>query len=312
MIIFQFGITILRKAKRLKRQALSASLFLAIPFALLFPSCNFTKPPESTHERLIRETCSQPNRSSPVVSNELAVLLNKVQDDFKDRESRIKNKEAFVFALDQVLTKSKFAQIAECRQGIEGHGYKYMLRFIDPLEKDAVMAVEKTSDKKVILHFNLNKPVQRVLFTYLHEMSHVCQIPEMLGSRSVGDVIRLSMFGEVEAFHNMSLAYREFLSLSSRLCREEGIEKDAPSSPLFEFYIGQENSMTKGSFAQEILHSYMKDTSIYKKFEAELLNLKSPLHEYFSQEDKAKFQMHSLDARLKQLLQRLPISVTEP
>ena len=141
-------------------------------------------------------------------------------------------------------------------------------------------------------------------------MSHVCQHAERMGSATIGDAVRFSMFGEIEAFYNMLLAYREFLPLSPQLCQDRGLNIKDAKDKLSSFYIDMEKSLENGSFAQVVVNSYMKN--IYKKYESELLNLNSPTHEYYSPDTKTHFRMHSLDAKFKKLIQRLPISIYEP
>jgi hypothetical protein len=272
--------------------------------AALFFYFRTAKSPINPHINLIRRVCQQP--TPPASQTELGRLLEKVQDDFKDEDARVKKRESFVKALDEVIARTSLARIARCPEEIAMEGYSYKLSFHDPAEGNKNMTVGQNG-KEVTLTFNLTKSVQRVLFTYLHEMTHVCQAPRLRTSTSVGEVVRLKMQGEVSAYYNMLLAYRELLPLSPRLCRDEGGR--AGPDPLHDFYLEMEKSLEDGSFAQVVVDAYMPT---YKKFEAELLDLTSPVHEYYSPELKAKFQMHSLNRRFKELLRELPISLVEP
>lgn len=255
---------------------------------------------------LIERTCTQAAKPEP--QSELSVLLNKVQEDFKDQETRVKNPTAFVAALDNVIAHSEFANIINCRESIKQYGYTYQISFQDPAQGDQSMSVD-TNGNKVTLNFNLTKSVQRVLFVYLHEMTHVCQTPERERSASVGDYVRFSMFGEVEAFFNMQLAYRKFLPLCPRLCQAYGTSSDSPQGHLSEAYIDGERRLERGEFAQSIVNGYM---DFYKDYQSEIVDLSSPMHTYADPITKSQYQLHTLDARFKILVGRLPFSVVEP
>jgi len=170
-------------------------------------------------------------KSPAVPATELSGLLEKLQNDYANQEARVKDPTGFVAALDNVIAHSDFAGIPQCRDKIRQAGYTFAMEFQNPADGDQSMAIE-TIEKKTTMYFNLTKSVQRVLFVYLHEMTHVCQVLESDSQSTVGDTARFSIFGEIEAFLHMNLAYRYFLPMSPRLCQAEGTGSDSKEFPL--------------------------------------------------------------------------------
>lgn len=250
---------------------------------------------------IINKSCLQLPTSA--VDTEFSRLLNQIQNDFKDQDTRIKNPHEFVAALDEVISHSEFAYLLKCRNAIAQHGYTYHLNFQNPSDGDQSMSV-LTNGQNVTLNFNLTKSVQRVLFVYLHEMTHVCQTAERENSESIGDYVRFSLFGEVEAFYNMQLAYRKFVSISPTLCMAHGTSSDSSKGNLNEAYLDAERKIEQGIFAQSIVSGYMES---YKNYEHELVDMNSPLLTYSDPVTKATFTLRSLDIRLANLIKRISI-----
>jgi|GEM_PF-5077197 len=255
----------------------------------------------------IHKYCAQGSPASE--GNELSRILDKLQDDFKGLDARANNPMAYVAALDDAIAHSGSAAIPRCRETLRQAGFAYRIDFENPAAGCQVMFVTDDDNKTVTLHFNLNKSVQRALFTYLHEMVHVCQTAERLAQSNEGDITRFQMFGEVQAFYSMIAAYRELLPLSPRLCRDEDLACSS-NAVLSEAYISSELQIERGDFAQSIVNNYSVNFDQQRK--SYLFAMPGPLHSYPANYLEPAFNLRALDPRFMELLKRLPIPVVEP
>lgn len=204
-------------------------------------------------------------------------------------------------------------------------GFSYALKFQDPKLGNLSMQVTTEEENnsasrtfKKTLEFNLIKSVQKVIFVYLHELTHICQASEFeriyanykadpKNTERIGDVYRQRILGEIEAFYTMNLAYSELVKFSSELCEEEQIQSSQPS--ISEGYIQSEEDLLNGSFAQTIIFGY-KET--FKGHEEYILDLNSPLRDYkTTQLPEAKFLLNGLNRKLKTGIYKLGILVAE-
>lgn len=260
------------------------------------------------------------------LKSEVGGLLDRLQREYATKEARIKNPEKFVASIDFIISKTRLAPILMCRDQLNATaGFSYALKFQDPKLGNLSMQVTTEEENnstgrtfKKTLEFNLIKSVQKVIFVYLHELTHICQAPEFeriytsyeadpKNTERIGDVYRQRILGEIEAFYTMNIAYTELVKFSSKLCEEEQIQSSQPS--ISEGYIQSEEALINGSFAQTIIFGY-KET--FKGHEEYILDLNSPLRDYkTTQLPEGKFLLNGLNRKLKAGIDKLGILVAE-
>ncbi len=273
--------------------------------ALYFCFTSHAGAEENPHVASIHNYCVK--QSTPQIQTDLSRMLDEIQEKYQHAENRSKYRKLYVAALDEIILNSEFAEILDCREKVHQHGFVYRLAFLEP-ENDSPMQVRVNNipglNRAVTLMFSLVKSVQAALFIYLHELVHVCQTIERLAARA-GDFDRLAIFGEIEAFYKMTLAYRSFVPTSPGLCRS--VHKDMKGTwvqhPLYESYLSAERSLEAGSFSQGIVKDYIGH---YRK--DEIVMADSPEHDYAH----GDFKLNSLRPELISLIQRLKIKVIEP
>lgn len=269
----------------------------------------------------IASVCQNPSYSKTEIGDQ----LNQLIQDFSSKEARIKNPDKFVSAIDAVLSKTNLAPILKCRDQLNRTpGFIYALKFQDPSRGNLSMQVTTEeigigSEKKLkkTLEFNLIKSVEKVIFVYLHELTHICQAPEFEiiysnyeadshNSELVGDIYRQKILGEVEAFLTMNLAYTELVKFTPALCMENG---SAKSPTISEGYVDSENSLLDGSFAQTIIFGY---ADYYKSHEEYILDANSSARDYkTAQLAEGKFSLKKLNPKMKAKIESLGIFVDD-
>ncbi|OQW48823.1 MAG: hypothetical protein A4S09_13575 [Proteobacteria bacterium SG_bin7] len=211
---------------------------------------------------IIAKRCLDKNR--PQTSSKVGKLLDQYKKDFSTQEMRAKEPANFVERIDAIIAQTKLAPILNCRARLaKTPGFSYELRFQDPALGNQSMQVvteEVGSGSnrilKKILEFNLTKSAENVIFVYLHEMTHICQAQEFeetyrrfdadpKNKELLGDIYRAKLFGEIEAFFVMNLAYTELLKDSTAIC-----EIQEAGENLAKIYGESEDEILGGTFAQ--------------------------------------------------------------
>lgn len=297
---------------------------------------------------LIESQCSSKLLENTSVSD-LGDSLKKLQQEYSTTRSRTEQPEAFVASIDAAISKSKFAPLLECRNHLaKTPGFSYQLVFQDPSHGDLSMQVRQEKGKvvsgnsitNVILYFNLIKTVERVIFVYLHELTHVCQAidstniyneyeaSKKLFSKDELKAIppegptKKSLDGNLDTrYSQLDLALKKafqnnFLNeikafYIMQLAYTEFV-KASPnlctnsfeSKELAESYMASERRLIDGIFAQAIIHHYMRSYS--SKEEYLLVPDSKPIHY-----NRLDFSMKSLNPDFKQAIKNIGIQVTE-
>lgn len=276
---------------------------------------------------VIQNSCTLPQRpATSKVGREIEQLIQ----NFRNLEDRIKNPQAFVDALDEVLLKTKLAPILKCRDKLKAKtGLNYELRFQDPSLGNQAMNFGRIEERsgngtnlKQILEFNLVKGVGLVIFVYLHELTHVCQAMEMQWLSSlysfskdenfIRNYVQMSMLGEIEAFYVMTLAFSELSAQAPGLCHEP----NAYGVTLGTIYQAYEKALLRGHFAQQIVYDYASlgddSSNWYAQNKKYLVQISSPETSYPYVDPPGKtFKLGRLDPSLIELVMRLGILVRE-
>lgn len=295
-------------------------LILLIGFSVFVSQISYAAKPDKTIELM----CS--NKTSLADQSEVSQLIDKLLTNYKSQEQRVKNRSQFVAALDQIISKTEFAYLLDCRNNLnKSKNFSYELVFQDLGRGNDSMSTNSfylsRSDgslfTNVQLEFNLVKAANSVLFVYMHELKHVCQAVEAAKLRAqvlkqsnentIGDEIRFGYFQEVEAFYTMQLAYRSLVQKNKKLCGYNSWEHPPDLSAFYEMYVKSEISLAKGAFAQPIIYGYSLEIPSDNRF---IFDTNSPLHEY-NDPEYGKFLLRRIHPKLKELLGRLPISIVE-
>ena len=275
------------------------------------------------------EACRTPATSDTPLSRAFDQAISR----FATREARALAPRAYVEALDAVLANSPYAELLNCQTGLP-----YELAFQDPQNGDADMFVSADYGPlgeitKIELSLNLVKPVSVALFTYLHELVHVCQkrqsqdllrryfavrgklkpreryyystrkdahargVRNLEYEAAEAVVARENYVGEIEAFHAMYLAYLEFIPQGlTRLCTE----------PSYRHYAQMEADLVAGQFAQTILNSYSENDA-----DPALYIPESSLRSYFDGATGQNFLMRRLNDTILEFITKLGIPYRE-
>ena len=216
-----------------------------------------------------RECLSGQKAPQSEIGDQIEALISK----YNNKYTRIDHPEDFVADLDAVIAKTKFAKVLNCRNIVNNtSGYRYAISFQDHMLGNQSMSVEpsgRAGDRTITLNFNLVKSVQKVIFVYLHELTHVCQAIEsdpierryQASGASAEEYFQDRLFGEIEAFSTMNLAFSEFSKYSHSICEEPAAQ--AAGIDIAKYYIGSENNWLNGTFAQSVIND-MKDMTNYK------------------------------------------------
>jgi len=284
-------------------------------FCFLYASIAYGEP-----DQTINRACSQKKETTSA----LGKLIDKTMAEFSSQDARVMNAKQFISALDQIIAKSSFSYLLQCRENLkQTDGFSYKLIFQDPKLGNQSMGINpyysRTNGKVLVdieLEFNLTKAANSVLFVYMHELQHLCQAVEAakiatphLGSKkSSADEIRFRLFGEVESFYTMQMAYRSLVQESTKLCGFEPNEHPPDVDAFYEIYAGSEKQLDKGMYAQFIVWDYLPEDGS-EDFAA--LDMNSHKIEYTDPDSDELFTLRKLHPKLIALLNRLPISIIE-
>ncbi len=341
--------------------ARSLALSSLVISVLLFSAPAWAEMPKDR----IQKACTTPAQNSHKQGSSFSLLIEDVRRKFGRADARIANPRGFVASLDNVIAQSSFASTLKCRENLQKFGLVYHLRFLEPtlgegsmyIQSRAVIAIspgvdpeEIANPEAVTLYFDLNKSVEKVFFVYLHELTHVCQAPNLehlyvdfqkaLGKLSAekraawknfesseftedpfppelkqvdearGNLARALMYGEIEAFYKMQLAYRDWVPQAPALCYEAN--QGPRDSPLYMAYVNTETQLSRGFFAQSKLAAY--DTPADIRHYAYATN--SPLHRYPKLDpepgEEKEYSRPSMHPKLKARIEKLGILVREP
>ncbi len=240
--------------------------------------------------------------------------------NYASEAQRRGNPETFVQTLDAVIAQSPFNHLLECRDRLRADpGFSYGLHFLGE-DEGTMMSVSRRREFQglsarvsVTLNFNLKASPQKVLFVYLHELTHVCQdhrwaelhrqydllqslppafmggmgvnpyVPRCLDEEQVSrpmpevraDYERHRKLGEVEGFFTMVQAYTHFTSVDPAYCHEG--TGDHPG--MMNGYMEMENKINQGFFAQDIIVRYHGDNDSQEVASA-LFDLHAPRRLY--------------------------------
>lgn len=297
-----------------------------------YRAADTNRPPKPTLELgAIERVCIQQKAQRNSAPTELGKMLDSVQSRFIDEDRRAKDPALFVAALDEIIRRSEFAYILDCRERLnKDPKFSYQQRFQDRSLGDQSMAIQPTYNTlpdgslhtAITLKFNLTKSVQRVLFVYLHELTHLCQMPEATrltsnftkayekgtnfeeADEARGKHIRHRILGEIEAYYIMQLAYTSFVKQSPRLCEEAA---PTPDPKFYETYTVSENALVAGTFAQELVRDYTEDDPSRKRF----LVQHSSQPKQYSTPGAPTFSLQKLHPDLRRDVEKLGIRVSE-
>lgn len=204
-------------------------------------------------ERIVNSYCSSSaaqQQTNPTTEPErsLQQALVALQRDFETSARRRNNPDAYVQALNNVIKNSSFNHLLSCGQNFSVH-------YLTNSDPSQVMYAHTDyapngRAKTSWVALTLKNSVQRTLFAYMHERSHICDMddhelkPEEM------------LISEIRAFLLALNAYKEFVPLSTRLCEEHG---DGQSDYLFwSAYAQDELALERGDFVQSILRVYLQ------------------------------------------------------
>lgn len=281
---------------------------------------------QSEGAKEIQKNCSSENREQSTLSS----LLETFQDKFKDVEYRNQHPAEMVRALDEIIYQSPFASILKCRDDLIFSNHIYNITFLNPSDEDQTMSVETlpraSGISMVNLGFSTKKSAQNILFVYLHELTHVCQIntlEEKLtasvnsteGREAIADFYRYQRFQEVEAFYKMHEAYKFLTAKSPRLCMEESNLEPGEDAKLFPSYAEGFEEIDRGTFAQQIILAYhlFEDIEFQGNEKSFLFDLSSPLYTFRAAIPGESMTTHSLHPLMKKMIiDNLHIPVIDP
>lgn len=253
----------------------------------------------------IRAACAAGPRAFP--ASELGNRLEAVQNDFPTVQARVADPAGYMEALDRVIAASDYAYLLDCRGAAP-----YSVVFNDVAAGEGTMSVHpKVSSAGALtgveMRFDLVKNVQRGLIVYIHELTHVCQAPELarrMGRRDEGAVSRWHVFGEIEAYARMAEAFAALVRHSARLCREEG---RANPGDLGEVYGEMMDTLAAGTHAQ------MNVAAMFESRPEELahwFDLTQPKVRYVDRLGDP-FELHRLHPELRALVEGAGIPLRE-
>jgi hypothetical protein len=185
----------------------------------------------------------------------LGTLLRKTNDEFLIMNDTTKNK--FTQKMDNILSRTSFSYLLMCPENLNRIGYKYRL---NKKSKKKWWSVT-TKSKTVSLNLFNKRPTSLTpsLFTYAHEMLHVCQVPDKVArfknqrNVDVGKKIQFKYLDEVAAFKLMSDLFIELLDHSPVICNTNA-DKD---NDAYKYYIQSEKQINNGTFGSSIIYRYL-------------------------------------------------------
>lgn len=181
----------------------------------------------------------------------LGLAIDALETRWGSAAARARDPRGFVAALDHVISLSRFAPLLACRAAVSPrYAYRVSFQPVARGEQDMEVGV---SGRRLTLSFNLVKSVSRVLFVYIHELTHVCQTREndrLFDEGRRAAIAQGFFLDEIEAFHMMDLAFVDFSRASHAVCAEPG------DSEFFKVYTDDEADLLGGVFAQRIVEDY--------------------------------------------------------
>ena len=282
--------------------------------------------------------------------------LNRLLDQFGTVDARNKDPKGYQVALDEAVKETSFKNVLQCTVKLSEDPDKlFEVIFIDPNAADQTMSVsadEATAKngKKVAayrLHLSTKTAVEWVLFTYIHEMTHVCQIPNravierrVIQKKISLDALELEFKQKLERngvrsgakrllFANAELEKSQAALMQNRFLGEiEAFQNmdsayaetvlinprfcrartDADPEALYRGYIQSAKEHESGIFAQAVVWGYLDRL---KPELSHLFNLQSNKRAYFFPTAGKFAYMHQLSPEFRNQVQSLGVSIKE-
>lgn len=248
--------------------------------------------------------------------------LEELLTRFGSLELRRANPEGFIADLNRYISKTEAgAELLKCREGLP-----YRVSFIEA----GAMGVDREYDRQgnlagLNMSFDLSLSALTALFTYAHELRHVCQtgrsqelwktyyakfnsltpreklyysnrqdakqkgIPNAEFETLRGKILRANLTGEVDAFHFQLQEFTKTALKSPALCRFRQAQG----------YVAMERDLRDGIFAQVNLNFYVAS---YDPNDSEIFVVDSPLRTYPDRSLNTTFSMRTLHPEIVNFL----------
>lgn len=284
----------------------------------------------SEYANEIRRLCTTERKRPP--RGELGRAIRDADRYFLSNPPARRDRQRATAHLNEIVRHTSYSWILQCPAKLKDVGYSFEIDY----EAAGNWHVRHNKDKKVVtLGMSMREDASGSILTYIHEMLHVCQFPRETNTeyregfweklrqissiseknRYLSRITRLQyqngLADEVEAFHSMTMSFRELVRASPATCGGKSSWAGA-TYQWFEVWEGNERQLESGIFAQEKLRGYTSDPSYrYVDGHEHIFEDDQPEVPYFVEVTREQFALKPFHGELRKLIEERGVAVND-